>query len=134
MALPHLVARQPTGRRLHDLELGDCGLSEPAHLLEPLPRRADHFRERAEPGEQRLCQRLHIAPRDGAEQHELEELVIGECLRAGFEEARAQAHAVLVVVRWLGREHLRERRRIPARGTKTERGLRLFSRPKHGRH
>ena len=48
MALLHFAARQPVGRRLHDLELGDGGVAEPFDFLEPLDGRRDHLGEGAE--------------------------------------------------------------------------------------
>ena len=98
-ALAHLALGEPLRRRLHDLEFGDRRLAEPSTSFEPLRRRRNHLGERAEFLEQRLGERLHVALRDGAEQHQLQHLVVGERLRPGFEEARAQALAMAVIVR-----------------------------------
>ena len=85
--------------------------------------RRDHLGERPEPGHQRLGERLEIPPRDRAEQHELEQLVVGERLGAAGEEALAQPPAVSEIVRIgpgrvrpfpgiAGERQLRRRRRL----------------------
>jgi hypothetical protein len=104
-----LAAGEPARRRLHDLDLGDRRLAQSAHFREALGRRRDHLGEGAEPGEQRLGQRLEIAAGDRPEQDELEQLVVGERLRAGLEEARPQPLAMSEIVRHLraGARHLR---------------------------
>src|SRR4051794_25656903 len=54
--------------------------------------------EGAEAADQLLRDRLHVAARDRAEQHDLQELVIRQGVAAGLREARPQPVAVAVVV------------------------------------
>src|SRR5262249_48534853 len=51
--------------------------------------------------EQLLCQRFHVALRDGAKQNELEHFVIADRLAAGREKPLPQALAMAVVMRRL---------------------------------
>ncbi len=46
-----------------------------------------------------FCERLHVAPRQRAEEHELQEFIIGERAGAAFAEARAQTIAMAVIMR-----------------------------------
>ena len=62
-------------------------------------RRCHHFGEGAEFGDQLLGQRFDVALRDGAEQHQFEQLVVAYRLAAGLAEARAQPFAVAVIMR-----------------------------------
>src|SRR6185436_13551397 len=57
--------------------------------------------ERPELGDQRLGQRLDVAPRDGAKQHKLKEFVVGDRIGPGVEEALAQPLAMTEIV-WRG--------------------------------
>ena len=61
-------------------------------------RRVDHFGERAEAREQPLGERLGVAARDGAEQHQLEQFVVGQRLGAALAEALAQPLAMARVI------------------------------------
>ena len=66
--------------------------------------------EGAEARNQRLGQRLHIAPRHGAEQDQLEKLIIGQRLGAALAEPVAQPLAVAVIMwRPIGRTEARLR-------------------------
>ena len=107
MAGLDLAAREPARRGLDDLELGDGGIAQSRHLLEPFPGRRDDFSERAESGQQGFGQRLDVAPRDGAKQYELEHLVVRERGCAGIEKAFAQPHTVIEEMR-----RRRSRRRV----------------------
>ena len=71
----------------------------PSHLLEARLGRVDHLGERAEARDQPLGQLLGVAARQRAEQHELEQLVVGQRVGATLAEALAQALAVARVVR-----------------------------------
>jgi hypothetical protein len=97
--LLHLAAQQPARRRLDDLELGDRCLAHAFDVGKPYGRRRDHFRERAKGRDQRLRERLDVAPRQGAEQHRLQQLVIGERIGTDGAEAFAQTLAMAVIVR-----------------------------------
>ena len=66
---------------------------------EPFARRREGLGEGAECGEQLLGERLQIAPRQGAEQHELEQFVVGHRLAARVAETLAQSLAVAMIVR-----------------------------------
>ena len=94
-----MAARQPAGCGVHDLELGDGGIAQALDLGQPGRRRDDHFGEGAEFGDQVLGQRLDVALRDGAEQHQFEQFVVADGLGAGLAEARAQPLAVAVIMR-----------------------------------
>jgi hypothetical protein len=75
-----LAARQPARRGLHDLELSNCRVAQPADFPQPLARGADDLGEGAELGEQAFRQRLAIAARDGAKKNELDQLVVCELI------------------------------------------------------
>jgi len=76
------------------------------YLGQPFGRRGQNAVEVPEPIQQGACQRFHIPPRDRAEQHELQQLVIGHGFWTASQEAVAQT---LAVVADIGR--LRARRR-----------------------
>jgi hypothetical protein len=82
-----------------ELELGDGGVSHALHLGETGRRRRHRLGEGAEAGDQLLGQRLDVALRDGAEQHQLEQFVVADRVRAGLAKARAQPFAVAVIMR-----------------------------------
>jgi hypothetical protein len=86
-------------RRLHDFELGDDRLARSIDLGEPRGRGGNDLREGAELLDQDFRERLHVAPRQRAEEHELQEFVIGKRPGAAFPEARAQAVAMAVIMR-----------------------------------
>jgi hypothetical protein len=94
-----LAAREPLRRRLDDLELCDGGLAEARYLGEPLRRGGDHLRKRAELSDQDFGERLDVAPRQRAEQYQLQQLVIGDRIGAGLAEATAQPLAMPVIMR-----------------------------------
>ena len=84
---------------MHDLELGDGGIAHALDLGESGRRRGHHLGEGAEFGDQLLGQRFDVALRDGAEQHQFEQLVVAHRLGAGLAEAPAQSFAVAVIMR-----------------------------------
>jgi len=94
-----LAARQAVGGGFDHLEFGDGGVAEAGDLGEPPRRRGDRLGERAELADQRLGEGLHVAPRHGTEQHQLEELVVGHRIAARLAEAGAKAFAMPVIVR-----------------------------------
>jgi len=96
-----LRAGEPERRRLDDLELRDHALARALDLQDALARGRKHLREGAETADQRLGERLEVAPRDGGEQDQLQKLVIGQRVGAAFQEAAAQALAMLEIVRLL---------------------------------
>src|SRR5262249_13916903 len=67
-------------------------------------RRRDHFRERAKVRDQGLGKRFDIPPWNGAKQHELEQLVVAESIRAGIPEALPQPFAMTVKMRCARRD------------------------------
>ena len=81
------------------LKLRDRRVAEAGDLGEPLGAGGQRLGVGAEAGDQRLGDRLHVAARHGAEQNQLEQLVVGERRRAALAEALAQALAVAGVVR-----------------------------------
>jgi hypothetical protein len=68
------------------------------HFGDALHGRRQHGRQSAELGQQRFRQRLGVLARDGAEEEELEQLVIGERACSSCFETLAQAAAMLVIV------------------------------------
>ena len=84
---------------MDDLEVGDPGLAQAFDFSEPFTRRREGLGERAECGEQLLGQRFQIAPRQCAEQHQLEQLVVRHGIAARFTETLTQSLAVPVIVR-----------------------------------
>jgi hypothetical protein len=73
------------------------------HFGDALRGRGRHRGKIAETRQQRLRQRLGVLAGDAAEQHEFQKLVIGERAVASVLEALAQARAMIVIVRLLGR-------------------------------
>jgi hypothetical protein len=95
----HLATRQAVGGGLYHLELGDGGVAQAGDLGEALRRSGDGLGERAELGDQRLGEGLHVAPRQGPEQHQLEQFVFGHRVAAGLAEAGAKPLAMPVIMR-----------------------------------
>jgi hypothetical protein len=69
------------------------------YLAKPRPRRRHDLGERAELGDQRLGERLDVAARDGAEQHQLQQLVFGDGVGSAAEEAFPQPLAMAEIMR-----------------------------------
>jgi hypothetical protein len=69
------------------------------HFHQPLGRCRDHFAETPKAADELLGQRLHVTPRNGAEQHQLQKLVIGHRVGPTRKEARAQALAAREIMR-----------------------------------
>jgi len=107
-------AQKAVGRRLHDLEIGDSRFAQPFDFLEPLNRRSDHLGERAEFFEELLCQRLHVAPRYGAKQDQLEHLVVVQRIVAGLHEPLSQAVAMAMIMRGVAGRRRGFRRSVAA--------------------
>ena len=95
----HLPARQPARRRVHDLDFGDGGLAHALDFFQPRARRRDHLGEGAERRNQIFGERFDVALRNGAEQHQFEQLVITDRLAAGLAKTRAQSLAVAMIMR-----------------------------------
>jgi hypothetical protein len=94
-----LSAREPARRRVHDPKLGDGGVAEALDLRQSRKRRRDRFGERTELRDQLLRQRLDVALRDGAEQHQFEQFVIADGLGASLTKPFAQPLAVAMIMR-----------------------------------
>ena len=84
------------------LELVDRGLADAIDFAQPRHRRVNDFGERAEFLQQRLGQRLGVAPRQRRKQRHLQQFVIAQRLRPGAVEALAQPFAMAVIMRRLG--------------------------------
>src|SRR5262249_27814863 len=95
-ALLELAADKLVGSRLDDLDFRDHRIAHTLDLLQQRDWRGNHLGKRAEPGDQVLCERFHIATRQGAEQNELQKLVVGKRARPGLEETLAQPLAMAV--------------------------------------
>src|SRR5258708_33744604 len=85
--------------RFHDLELGDGGVAQALDRFQPFDRCRHDLGKRAELLDQVLGERLEVAARDGAKEHELEQLVNRQGIAAALEEARAQPLAMPEKVR-----------------------------------
>ena len=96
--LRHGALGEAAGRGLDDLEVGDDALADAVDLHQPRRRGGEHLGEGAEAPDQLLGDRLHVAARDRAEQHELQQLVIRQGVAAHLREARPQPVAVAVVM------------------------------------
>jgi hypothetical protein len=77
----------------NQLQLHDGGIADTLDLLQPLGRRVDHLRERAEARQQQLGDRLGIAAGNGGKQQQLKQLIVGHRIRAAG-KALLQAVAV----------------------------------------
>jgi hypothetical protein len=86
-------------RRLHELDVGDAGLAHALDFGKPCGRRRDHFGERAEGRDQRLGERLDIAPRLRAKQQDFRQLVIRQRIGPSRAKTLAQALPMPVIVR-----------------------------------
>ena len=84
------------------------GLADAGHAAQLGRRGGQHPRERAEPGQQRLGQRLDVAARDRAEQLQFEQFVVGQ---GGELAAGALAQPLAVAVEMRPRRFDRARRR-----------------------
>ena len=98
-ALGHRAPREAAGGRLDDLQVGATLSPIPSTSMRRAGGGGEHLGEGAEAAQQLLGDRLDVAARDRAEQHELQQLVIGQRVAADLGEAGAQAVAVAVVVR-----------------------------------
>ena len=98
----HLALGDAVRRRGDQFELVDRGLADAVDLAQPRFRRMDHFGERAEFLEQRLGERLCVAPGQRGKQRHLQQLVIAQRVRPGDVKALAQPLAMAVIMRRLG--------------------------------
>ena len=80
---------------LDDLQLGDDRGSDTVDRLQPGGRRGDHAVEIAEGLDQAAGQRFHVLTGNGAEQDQLQHLVIGHGGGAALHEAVAQPCPVI---------------------------------------
>jgi hypothetical protein len=101
-AVRGLAAYQPERRGADQLELGDRRFADAGNLAQQLFRRVHRLGEGAEAGNERLGQRLGIAPRRGAEQDQLEQLVVGEGVWPRLAEALPEPLAMTEIM-WPGR-------------------------------
>ena len=101
-----------------DLEFDDRRLAQAVDLAQPLGPRGNDFGEGAEAREQRLGERLDVAARDGAKQHQFEQFVIGQRLGAGLAEAVAQPLAMAEIMRRASASSAGGRRLRHARGSR----------------
>lgn len=99
-ALRHLPPGKTLPRGRHDPEIGSDSLADAGHLGQQMLRRGNDFGEESESADQLLRNRLHVAPRDQAEQHRFEQFVIGQRIRPGCQETLAQPVAVPEIMRF----------------------------------
>src|SRR5690606_16404691 len=83
-----------------ELQVACCRLANAGNLLEQVLRCPEDLRQRAEPFQQRLGGRLGVGARNGTEENEFEQFVIGERVAAGGREPLAQALAMAVKMRF----------------------------------
>ncbi len=93
------AARQAFRRSLDKLDFDDRRFAETVDFAKPLRPRRDGLGEGAKARDQGLGERLHVAPRDGAKQQQLQHFVIGKRRFACIHEAIAQTLSVTVEVR-----------------------------------
>ena len=98
LALPDRFPHRSAVDRRDDGQIQRNGVFDARHFGQEAARRAEHFAQGAETGDQGLGDRLDVASGNGAEQDELEELIIGEGVGAGFAEALAQPVAMAVMM------------------------------------
>ena len=96
---PQASAQQLVRRSLDDLEIRDRLLAETRDFRKPSRRRGNHFGERAEFLQQIFGDRLDVAAGQRAEQHQLQQFVLGEALCPRLAEPRPQALAMAMVMR-----------------------------------
>jgi hypothetical protein len=94
--LLQLAARQAAGAGLNDFQFRYDRLTDAGDFHQPLRARRQHLGEGAKAGDQDLGQRLDVAPRHGAKQHQLQQLVIGDRVRARLAQALTQTVAMAV--------------------------------------
>ena len=95
---PHRLLQRADAQRLDELERVDHRIARAVDLLQRLLLRAEHAADGAEAIHQTLGQRLGVASGYRAKQQELEQLVLGQAVRARLVEALAQPLAVAVIV------------------------------------
>jgi hypothetical protein len=103
-ALQDVALHEAQRAGAHELELSDGGIADALDLLQAFGGRVDDLGERAEALDQALGDRLGVAAGDGREQHQLQQLVVGERLGAAGDEALLQALAVAGTQVGLGKE------------------------------
>src|SRR5262249_5872891 len=97
-----LAARDALGRGLHRPDEGGAAVLDAVDLAQRLVAGAEHAGKAAEALQQRLGDRFRVLARNGIEQQQFKQLVVGEGAGAAGEEALAQALAVAEVVRLVG--------------------------------
>ncbi len=97
--LQHLALNETQGGGAHQLDLGGGRLAEPRHLLEQILRGVHRLGEGAEAGKNRLGEGLRVAARHGAEQHQLQQLVVGQGVRPALAKALPEPFAMAEIMR-----------------------------------
>ena len=96
----HFGLRQPLGGGFDDLEMAGDALAHALDFQQALARRRDHVGEGAEALDQRLGQRFGVAPWDGGEQGQFQQLIIGQGLGAALQgSASAQRCCAMAMSR-----------------------------------
>ena len=86
---------------MNHLQCADGRFPDAIDVEQAFGRGRDHIGKAAEAGDQGFGQRLHIAPRNGGEQHQLQQFVIGQGIGPARHEAGTQSRAVFEIMRWL---------------------------------
>ncbi len=95
---PELALQGPVGDSRDQLQVERHGLADALYLGQQRLRRTEDTGERAEPLDQRLGDRLGVAPRDQAKKQQLEDFVVGKRGVAQLAEAIAQPLAMAVIM------------------------------------
>src|SRR5262245_14284278 len=88
--------------RAHELEFADGRLADAGDFAQEFVRSVHRLGKGAEAGDQRLGHGLGVAARRGAEQDQLEQLVLGEGVGAALAETAPEPLAMTVIMRLAG--------------------------------
>jgi hypothetical protein len=102
----HLALQHALRHRLHQLQRGDRAVADIVHLAQGIGMRRQHAGQAAELLDQRLGDRLAVDARARQRQQQLDDLVVGEGVRALLQELVAQALAMAEIVRLVLRAFL----------------------------
>lgn len=100
---PELALQGPVGDSRDQLQVERHGLADALYLGQQRRRRTEDAGERAEPLDQRLGDRLGVAPRDQAKKQQLEDFVVGKRGVAQLTEAVTQPLAMAMIMFMAGK-------------------------------
>ena len=97
-ALLHARTRQSQRRLVQQLKVHRRRFPDAGDGLQLFGGGGEHAVQRAEPRQQRLGQRLDVAAREGAEEVELQQLIVGQRLQPALQRPLAQPLAMAELV------------------------------------